>query len=190
MRTAVARDIGEGLYQLHVETGEFSFPMDEPVANGGLGTGPNPFDLLRAALASCTLMTMKLYAERKGLGPGGLRVDVTHHPGSADARDRFDRFIEFGDATDEQRAGLLRIAERCPVHLLFERGADVTVATVDTPHRADIAARDFQNPPRRAAPVKGYNMATAFDPRLRSPCRRPTAISMASRTRWPRRRRS
>jgi putative redox protein len=98
-----------------------------------MGTGPNPFDLLCAALASCTLMTLKLYAARKGWSLGGLGVRVTHQKGSADERDRFDRVLELGDVTDEQRSRLLSIAQRCPVDLLLERGADVTVTIAETP---------------------------------------------------------
>src|SRR5262249_10626145 len=94
---------------------------------GGLGTGPSPFDLLCAALGACTLMTMKLYATRKGWALGEFKVRVTHEKGSIDKRDRFDRVIELGDVTDEQRDGLLQIAQRCPVDLLLERGAEVTV---------------------------------------------------------------
>ncbi|MBC9034347.1 OsmC family protein [Sphingomonas sp. JC676] len=129
--TAVAEATGEGLYQVRVRTGGHSFLMDEPIDYGGLATGPNPFDLLRAALGACTLMTMKLYAQRKGWTLDRLRVHVTHSKGSAGARDRFDRVIELGDVTEEQREGLLRIAQRCPVHLLLDRGADVTVSLAD-----------------------------------------------------------
>jgi putative redox protein len=73
-------------------------------------------------------MTLKLYAQRKGWTLDRLNVRVTHQKGSADTRDRFDRIVELGDVTDEQRAALLKIAQRCPVHLLFERGADVTAS--------------------------------------------------------------
>jgi putative redox protein len=124
----VAEATGEGLFQVRIDTGDHSFLMDEPVAYGGLASGPNPFDLLSAALAGCTLMTLKLYAQRKGWALDQLNVRVTHQKGSADTRDRFDPIVELGDVTDEQRAALLKIAQRCPVHLLLERGADVTAS--------------------------------------------------------------
>ena len=127
MNSILAEETGAGLFQTRIDTGDHSFLMDEPVDYGGLGSGPSPFDLLCAALAACTLMTMKLYARRKGWTLDGLRVRVTHEKGSADKRDRFDRVIELGNVTDEQRDGLLKIAQRCPVDLLLERGADVTV---------------------------------------------------------------
>ena len=128
---AVAVKAGDGTFQVRVESGGYTFQMDEPVDNGGLATGPNPFDLLRASLASCTLMTLQAYAKLKGWRFTDLRVHVAHYKGENGARDRFERLIEAEDATEEQRERLLRIALRCPVHLLLEAGADVTVAMAD-----------------------------------------------------------
>ena len=125
----VAMATGEGKFQVRVETGEHSFLMDEPVAYGGLSSGPSPFDMLGAALSACTLMTMKLYAERKGWPLDGVSVRVSHRKSSPEARDQFERVIHFGgEISDEQREKLLGIAERCPVHLLLERGSDVSTS--------------------------------------------------------------
>jgi len=124
----IAEETGEGTFQVRIWTGAHSFLMDEPVDYGGLDSGPNPFDMLCAALGACTLMTLKLYAKRKGWTLDPLSVRVTHQKGSAEQRDRFDRILEIGNVSDEQRDGLLKIAQRCPVHLLLERGADVTVS--------------------------------------------------------------
>ena len=126
--SVVAEATGGGRFQLRIDTGDHELLVDEPVSFGGLSTGPNPFDLLEAALAGCTLMTLRLYAERKGWPLDGIRVRVTHRKGVAGERDRFERELELGDATDEQRERLLEIAEKCPVHLLLERGADVSAA--------------------------------------------------------------
>ena len=126
--SVVAEAAGGGKFQVRVDTGDHSFLMDEPVSHGGLSTGPNPFDLLEAALAGCTLMTLRLYAERKGWALEGLRVHVTHRKGAAGERDRFERELEFGDdVAVDVRDRLIEIAQRCPVHLLLERGADVSV---------------------------------------------------------------
>ena len=137
--SVVAEETGVGKFQVRIKTGDHSFLMDEPIAYGGLGTGPSPFDLLSAALSACTLMTMKLYAERKGWALDNLRVRVNHQKGKGGARDRFDRLLELGDVTDEQREALLKIAQRCPVHLLFEQGADVTVAVADAQLAGPVA---------------------------------------------------
>jgi len=131
MNSILAEETGAGAFQVRIDTGDHSFLMDEPLDYGGLGSGPSPFDLLCAALAACTLMTMKLYAKRKGWELDRLNVRVSHQKGNAEQRDRFDRVIELGDVTDEQRDGLLKIAQRCPVDLLLERGADVSVTIAD-----------------------------------------------------------
>jgi putative redox protein len=128
----VARATGGGKFQVGIETGEHHFLMDEPVGYGGLSSGPSPFDMLGAALGACTLMTMRLYGERKGWIVDGLSVRVSHRKNSPEARDQFERTIHFEDVSDEQRARLLAIAERCPVHLLLERGADVTTTVAET----------------------------------------------------------
>ena len=138
--SVVAEETRAGAFQVRIHTGNHSFLMDEPVAYGGLDTGPSPFDLLSAALSACTLMTMKLYAQRKGWAIEPLSVRVSHHKGTG-GRDRFDRVIELGDVTDEQRAELLKIAGRCPVHQLFEQGADVTVSVAQTALAEPVADR-------------------------------------------------
>ena len=127
----LAKATGGGKFQVRIETGEHRFLMDEPVAFGGLSSGPSPFDMIGAALGACTLMTMKLYAERKGWTLGDFSVRVIHHKSSPEARDRFERVIHLGDVTEEQRERLLGIAERCPVHLLLERGADVSTTVAE-----------------------------------------------------------
>jgi putative redox protein len=124
----VVTQTGQGAFQVRVATGDHSFLMDEPSSVGGLSSGPSPFDMLCAALGSCTLMTMMLYASRKGWELTGLAVRVAHRKGSPEARDQFERTIELGDANEEQRERLLYIAGRCPVHLLLERGADVATS--------------------------------------------------------------
>lgn len=126
MSAVSAKATGEGQFQVRIETGDHSFLLDEPVEFGGSASGPSPFDLLCAALGACTLMTLNLYAKRKGWAIEGLTVRTTHEKGSLDQRDRFDRTIEMGNATEEQQQALLKIAQRCPVDLLLERGADVT----------------------------------------------------------------
>jgi putative redox protein len=100
---------------------------DEPAAVGGSGLGLSPYQLLSAALAACTSMTIRLYARRKGLALDHVAVDVTHDRiHAADCADcetkegRIDRFRRVvrlsGALTEAERARLLEIADRCPVH--------------------------------------------------------------------------
>ncbi len=125
--TVIACESGEGRYPLDIFAGRHRLRADEPREAGGDDTGPSPYELLSAALASCTAMTLRMYAERKGWDIGRIHVAVRHEKiharDCADCEtregliDRFERVIEIeGSATEEQRARLLEIADRCPVH--------------------------------------------------------------------------
>lgn len=125
-------ETGRGRLQVEARTASGSILIDEPASVGGLGSGPNPYDLLGAALGACTAMTLRLYAERKGWPLTRVQVDIQHHRSSLEARDLFDRTITLEGPLDEaQRAQLLAIAQRCPVHRTLDRGSDVqtTLAT-------------------------------------------------------------
>jgi putative redox protein len=122
----VVAETGLGRLQVEARTASGAILIDEPVSVGGLGSGPNPYDLMSAALGACTTMTLRLYAERKGWPLTRVQVSVLHHRASLDARDLFDRTISLeGPLDDAQRTQLLAIAERCPVHRTLDRGADV-----------------------------------------------------------------
>ena len=133
-------ETGLGRFQVEVLTAGASFLADEPAELGGLGSGPNPYDLLAAALGACTAMTVRLYAERKGWPLTRATVRVLHSRPSPQGRDRFAREVTLEGALDDgQRARLLEIAGKCPVHRTLEGGADmVTVLAqpraLEAPH--------------------------------------------------------
>jgi putative redox protein len=133
--TIVVDETGLGKYQVEARVGSASFLIDEPASVGGLGSGPNPYDLLSAALGSCTAMTIRLYGNRKAWPLTHVRVQVGHHRDALQAKDVFSREIHLDGALDEaQRAQLISIAERCPVHLTLQRGSQVnTVLAPATP---------------------------------------------------------
>lgn len=135
----VVQETGSGRYQAAATVDGRTFLIDEPVSLGGLGSGPTPYDLLGAALGACTAMTVRLYAERKAWPLDHVSVRVGHVRGTLEARDRFDRELTLeGKLDDAQRARLLEIANRCPVHKTLERGADVeTRLTAPTEVTAD-----------------------------------------------------
>jgi putative redox protein len=122
----VVRSSGDGFSQtIHAQGHELA--SDEPVESGGANTGPTPYDLLLSALGACTSMTIGLYARRKGWPVGSIEVRLRHSKVHAidcaecetkDGHiDRIEREITIGgDLTDEQRAKLLAIADKCPVH--------------------------------------------------------------------------
>ena len=133
--TLVIDETKAGTFQVKVTAGSSTFLVDEPAAVGGLDSGPNPYDLISAAVGSCSLMTMRLYADRKKWPLERIRVKVTHHRDGLAGRDRFLREIQLFGALDEaQRARIVAISKRCPVHLTIERGSDVeTVLLPNTP---------------------------------------------------------
>lgn len=122
----LVRETGAGLFQVDVQAAGAHFLADEPVEFGGMGSGPDPYDLLAAALGACTTMTLRLYARRKAWPLEEVSVRVSHARGSLSARDTFSREVTVTGALDEaQRTRLSEIADRCPVHQTLERGADV-----------------------------------------------------------------
>ncbi|MAU52089.1 MAG: osmotically inducible protein C [Roseovarius sp.] len=122
----------EGFLQ-DVNAGPFHHVLaDEPAAYGGTGRGMSPYGFLAAGLGACTSMTIRMYARRKDWPLSHVSVDICHdkvHAQDADSRaeakvDRFVRVIRLeGDLSEEQRARLMEIADRCPVHRTLQQGA-------------------------------------------------------------------
>ncbi|HEY2481355.1 MAG TPA: OsmC family protein [Caulobacteraceae bacterium] len=127
---ATVRDSGPNSLQARIEVGRQSFIGDEPVAAGGTGLGPAPHDLLSAALAECTVLTLRLYADRKGWPLQAVEAAVSHEvQADATPRDLFRRTVRLTGPLDEaQRARLLEIAERCPVHRTLTAGSRIETA--------------------------------------------------------------
>ena len=77
------RETGSGLFQVDIQAAGTHFLADEPVAFGGMGSGPDPYDLLAAALGACTTMTLRLYARRKAWPLEAVSVRVAWIGGRA-----------------------------------------------------------------------------------------------------------
>lgn len=123
----IVQPTGQGDFQVRVNAQGPSFFVDEPLAMGGLASGPTPYDLLSAALGACTAMTLGLYARRKGLALTDVQVSVTHRRDAITGRDTFDRALYIEGSLDEaQAARLLEMADRCPVGKTLSAGADIT----------------------------------------------------------------
>lgn len=98
-----------------ITIGTFRLRADEEIEKGGADTGPEPHELLLAALGACTSMTLRLYAERKGWPLREVRVTLTGGP--ADGKYGITRqIVMVGDLDAGQRQRLIEIAGKCPVH--------------------------------------------------------------------------
>ena len=129
-------EAGEGRYAQQVLAGRHRLRADEPIAAGGDDSGPSPYDLLLAGLGACTAMTLRIYAEQKKWPLERVSVDLRHAKVHAadcaecDTRegriDRIEREISLEGALDEaQRARLLEIASKCPVHRTLHSEVDI-----------------------------------------------------------------
>ncbi len=116
-----------GNLEQDIVTATHRFPADEPREAGGQDAGPNPYELLLGALGACTSMTLLLYARRKGIQLDRVAVELDDsHIYAQDCRDcetkeghitGIRRRIHLeGALSDEQRARLMEIAAKCPVH--------------------------------------------------------------------------
>ena len=129
---------GTGAFAVSIHAGRHTLIGDEPVSVGGDDAGPSPYELLLAALGECTVMTLRMYARQKQWPLENVHVTLTHgKTHAADCTDcdtkegkvdRIERVIELIGPLDEaQRARMMEIADRCPVHRTLH--AEVKVET-------------------------------------------------------------
>ena len=125
--TVMVRETRLGKFQQRITIGPHTLVADEPVDAGGMDSGPTPYDLVLAGLGACTAMTVRLYADAKGLPLNSVAVDLMHAKVHAsdcvecDTKDgkidRIERVVHLdGDLDAAARAKLLDIANKCPVH--------------------------------------------------------------------------
>jgi len=142
--TVIVRETGKAKFQQKVISGKHSLIADEPIDVGGLDSGLSPYDLLLAALGACTSMTLRLYAEQKKLALKRVEVRLRHDRIYANdcaecetkegLIDHIERVITLeGDLDAAQRARLLEIADKCPVHRTLTH--EVNIHTVEWPAR-------------------------------------------------------
>jgi putative redox protein len=117
---AISRRIGDRLRQ-KVQIREHALTADEPKDQGGEDSAPSPQELLAASLASCTAVTMEMYAVRKGWDVGEITVDVNYEPAHRGSPTRFEMTVNLSkELPEEQRERLMQIAAKCPVHRTLE----------------------------------------------------------------------
>lgn len=117
---ATSRRVDGRLEQKVVVRGH-ELTADEPRDQGGEDSGPSPQELLAASLASCTAITMEMYAQRKGWDVGDIAVDVDYEPAQRGSFTRFKMTVELRkELPEDQREKLMQIAAKCPVHRTLE----------------------------------------------------------------------
>lgn len=125
--STIKATLGDRDYAVAISAGTHSLAADEPVDHGGGDTATNPFNLVIAGLAACTLITLRMYAERKGWPLGTLHAELDHH--RAGRQSHVTRRLRFGaELSEEQLARLLEIAEKTPVTLALKPGMEIVTS--------------------------------------------------------------
>jgi putative redox protein len=110
-----------GTYKHTVQVRQHQLLADEPLEEGGDDSAPSPQELLAASLASCTAITMEMYAQRKGWQLGDVSVDVDYEPAQRGSPTRFTMVVNFPkELPEDQRERLMQIGAKCPVHRVLE----------------------------------------------------------------------
>ena len=116
---------GQGPMQQVIEIGPHRLLTDVSPEFGGEGSGPEPHDLLAAALAACTTLTVSLYAKRKGWALDEIQVTIRHgQEGAAYALHRSIRYV--GQLSEEEKQRLTDVANKCPVHKTLSGQIQIT----------------------------------------------------------------
>jgi putative redox protein len=126
----IDRAVTEEGYATDAWAGGHPLRLDEPTGHGGTDTGPSPVETMRVALAACTTITLRMYADRKGWPLDRITCDVdgsSKREGGTMRTHLTRRIGLIGDLDEEQRARLIDIAGRCPVHRTLE--GEVTIDT-------------------------------------------------------------
>jgi putative redox protein len=119
MRAVARRENGSLKHDIEIR--EHSLVADEPEDHGGGDAGPSPQELLAASLASCTAITVEMYANRKGWEIGDVAVDVDYEPAQRGSPTKFRMSVHLPkELPEEQRERLMQIAAKCPVHRTLE----------------------------------------------------------------------
>lgn len=110
---------------------EFLIRTDVKEEIGGTNTAPDPHDYLQIALAGCTAVTIQMYANRKGIPLESVDVKISITKEGKEGNEIRRDLHFYGNLTEEQKASLFAIAEKCPIHRFLERGAKIESHMMD-----------------------------------------------------------
>ncbi len=102
---------------------------DEPTENGGKDTGPTPTELVLSGLASCTMSTLRMYADKKGWNVDEIEVEISIQTNKTESgqSSEIESVVSItGDVTEEQKQRMLEIARKCPVHKMLTNPIQIT----------------------------------------------------------------
>jgi|SRR5450755_335052 len=117
---AIARHT-KGMFTHLIDIGGHQLTVDEPVDRGGADEGPSPQELLAASVASCTAITLGMYANRKGWDLGQVEVECEYATAERGSPTQFNLVLRLPDRCSKEQVNELRmIAAKCPVHRLLE----------------------------------------------------------------------
>ena len=131
--TTLRATIGRDHYQTQLDNGRHRFLGDEPAESGGTDSGPTPYELVLAGLATCTAATLRMYADRKGwdLDKIDLELTLEIEKNGNEQVTHIRRNLTFhGNLSAEERARLLDVAGKCPVHRLLTNTIKIETALV------------------------------------------------------------
>ena len=118
---------GNELYKTEIRSETNFIVSDEPESSGGKDLGFSPKELLAASLASCTGITLRMYANRKGWDLTDIKVEITFDTDSVDNKFKIIRnIILSGSLDDSQKARLLNIADKCPILKIITNPIEIT----------------------------------------------------------------
>ncbi|TDE28273.1 OsmC family peroxiredoxin [Flavobacterium ranwuense] len=118
---------GTELYKTEIKLANHTIISDEPESSGGKDLGFEPKELLASSLAACTSITIRMYANRKGWDLTDVKVEITFDTDPAENKFKIIRNIQFfGDLDNDQKARLLNIADKCPIHKILTNPIEIT----------------------------------------------------------------
>ena len=121
MRAIARRTDGTLKHEIEFGRNDHRLVADEPEDAGGGDEGPSPQELLAASLASCSAITMEMYAQRKGWDIGEVAVDVDYEPAQRGSPTKFRMTVKLPkELPEDQRERLMQIVAKCPVHRTLE----------------------------------------------------------------------